>query len=125
VGTDSAGVPRWIQETYADLLCTKVGACVATMDNPESWVLYGRKHPYCDGYIAGAPLLHTLEEEKPGFIHQLSAQILTLGGARRWPGTEPVFNQITGGAFSGYYSGYLQRLEITLAKPVAQCSFPE
>ena len=125
VGTDSAGVPRWLQETYADLLCTKFGACVGTMDNPESWVLYGRKHPYCDGYIAGAPLLHTLEEERPGFIHALSAQILTLGGNRRWPGTEPVFQQMMGRPFSGYYQEYLQRLAVMLSKPVAQCSFPE
>jgi len=125
VGTDSAGVPRWIQETYADMLCTKFGSCVATMDNPESWVLYGRKQPYCNGYIAGAPLFHTLEEQFPGFIHKLSTQILALGGGRRWPGTETVFNQITGRPFAAYYDQYLKDLAVTLDKPVAQCDFPD
>jgi hypothetical protein len=125
VGIDSAGVPRWVQETYADMLCTKFGSCIQTMDNPEHWVLYGRKQPYCDGYLAGAPLLHTLEEQQPGFIHKFSAQILMLGNARRWPGSEPVFRQIIGRGLAEYYPGYLRELSVTLDQPVAQCEFPE
>jgi hypothetical protein len=53
-------------------------------------------------------LFHTLEEQLPGFIHELSTEILALGGARRWPGTETVFNRITGRPFAAYYAQYLR-----------------
>jgi hypothetical protein len=113
------GMPRWLNETYADFLSAKVGYFGPSTDNPENWVLYGRQAPYCDGYGSGALFLDALDRRFPGFIHALSARIIE----GNWPGSDQVFEELTGVPLATLYDDYVAEYAITLKKPVAECDF--
>jgi hypothetical protein len=117
------GMPRWLNETYADFLSAKMGALAPSTDNPENWVLYGRQAPYCDGYGTGVLFLDALDRRFPGFIHELSARILEVNND--WPGSAQVFEELTGVPLAKLYDDYVSGYELTLKKPVSECEFPE
>jgi hypothetical protein len=116
------GMPRWLNESYADFLSAKMGYFGPSTDNPENWVLYGRQAPYCDGYGSGVLFLDALDRRFPGFIHQLSARIIEVNDD--WPGSPQVFEELTGVPLATLYDDYVAEYAITLKKPVAECDFP-
>lgn len=116
------GVPRWLNETYADLLAAKIGLDHHGHDNPENWVLYGRQSPYCDGYNTGVLFLDAMDRRFPGFIHRLSAFIVAQ--TTSWPGSDAAFRAASGQGLNEAYEEYLREYGLTLKKPVAMCDFP-
>jgi hypothetical protein len=116
-------MPRWLSETYADMLSARtIPDFGNTRDNPDNWVLYSRAQPYCDGYGTGMQFLDAVDRRFPGFIHKLSEYIVTMPGV--WPGSEAVFQTLTGVGLSQIYSDYLTDYQLTLKYPVSMCAFP-
>jgi hypothetical protein len=105
------------------LLDLNYGYFIPAVDNPDNF-LFGRIQPYCNGYSGGAPFFEWVDDKHPGFVHDLGAYIATRG-AQPWPGSEVVFQELVGTGIGALYTQYVDALELTLAKPIAECDFPE
>ncbi len=117
------GVPAWLCEALSELGPFYFGDYTESGDNPEGW-MFPKSKPYCDGYTPGFHFIDWINQQYPGFYHDL-ADYIAEHGDNNYPGSEIAFEEITGKSVSTLNDEYLTYYNITLSKPVSDCNFPE
>lgn len=124
-------LPKWLQETYAELLPSHTGDDRSgfhnAIDNPES-VRFGATWWWCDGTFGGPTFVDWIDRQHPGFVHGLTKAAIDLGRNRPWPGSDAVFRPLTGGkSFDDLVKGYQDAYDWATHgpdRPVTQCLDP-
>jgi hypothetical protein len=124
-------LPKWLNETYAELLPTHIGddrtGFHNSIDNPES-VRFGATFWWCDGTFGGATFINWINTQHPGFLHALTRASISIGRGNPWPGSNTVFQQITGKPFDELWKGYADAYDFAEYKPdrpIEKCMDPQ
>jgi hypothetical protein len=126
----NAKLPKWLGETYAELLPSQIGddrtGFHNAIDNPES-VRFGARWWWCDGTFGGPTLVDWINTQHPGFVHGLTRAAIDLGRNRAWPGSDAVFRPLTGKSFDELFAGYADAYawdDHKPGKPIGDCLDP-
>ncbi|HVJ19854.1 MAG TPA: hypothetical protein VM686_30770, partial [Polyangiaceae bacterium] len=119
-------LPKWLGETYAELAPSNRGFADSfyhSIDNPES-PRFGGEWMWCDGTFGGPTFVSWIDTQHPGFIHALTDAALELGGDGTWPGSQVLFQELTGVTFDELWQGYADAYGISGERTVADCLDP-
>jgi hypothetical protein len=126
----NAKLPKWLGETYAELLPSQIGedrnGFHNAIDNPES-VRFGARSWWCDGTFGGPTFVDWINRQHPGFVHGLTKAAIEIGRNRPWPGSDAVFRPLTGKSFDELWKEYeaaYDWAEYKPGKPVGDCLDP-
>jgi hypothetical protein len=79
---------------------------------------------WCDGTFGGPTFVGWIDTQHPGFIHALTGAALDLGPDGTWPGSQVLFQQITGVSFDALWLGYVDAYGVSGDRTVEDCLDP-
>ena len=116
----SGKLPKWLNETYAELLPSHIGEDRSGfhngIDNPES-PRFGATFWWCDGTFGGPTFVNWIDTQHPGFIHKLTRASVMISDRGTWPGSNTLFPQLTGRSFDDLWTGYADAYAFSIYKP--------